>query len=267
MTLPDPSPDPPDDLGKAALVVAHPGHELTVYGWMERHRPLYCCLTDGSGGSATSRIASTTRLLERAGATVGPLYGRFPDRDVYALLLDGRLDVFVGLATELAAALSATGVETVAGDAVEGFNPAHDVCRFVVDGAVRMVSRQTGRVIRNYEFVLDTPLDDDPEPSRAGTLWLRLDEAAMERKLGAARAYPEMRDEVEAAVMRLGRDALGVECLRLAATRSRMTRFETDLPVYELAGEIRVGQGVYREVIRYREHVLPVFAAIEEHAG
>jgi hypothetical protein len=85
-----------EDLGEAALIAAHPGHELMVYHWVGRHRPLYFCLTDGSGGSATSRIASTTRLLEHTGATVGPLYGRYPDKDVYALLLDGRLDVFVG---------------------------------------------------------------------------------------------------------------------------------------------------------------------------
>src|SRR5262245_57086019 len=154
-----------------------------VHRWVELHRPLYCCLTDGSGGSATSRIPSTARLLERAGAAIGPLYGRYPDKDVYALLLDGRRDVCVGLAEELAAALTAAGVDLVAGDAAEGFNPVHDVCRFLLDGAVTMVSRQTGRRLRNYEFALDAPPDHGPASSRAHALWLRLDEAAMERKL------------------------------------------------------------------------------------
>jgi hypothetical protein len=265
--LPGRSRDPAEDPGQTALIVAHPGHELMVYHWVERHRPLYCCLTDGSGGSATSRIASTTRLLERAGATVGPVYGRYPDRDVYALLLDGQVDAFVDLAKELAAVLAAAGVELVAGDAVEGFNPVHDVCRFVVDGAVAMLRQQTGREIRNYEFVLDAPPESDPEPSRGGTLWLRLDEAAVERKLAAVRAYPEMHDEVEAAIQRFGRPALALECLRPAATRSRLARFDSEPPLFDLFGQIRVSQGVYREVILYREHVLPVFTAIEKEAG
>ena len=35
-----------------------------------------------------------------------------------------------------ACAFEKAGVNYVAGDAVEGFNPAHDVCRLIVDGAV-----------------------------------------------------------------------------------------------------------------------------------
>ena len=121
-----------------ALVVAHPGHELRVYHWLEKHHPIYCCLTDGSGGGATSRLPSTTRLLNTVGASVGPIYGRYPDTLVYRLLLDGRVDVFVTLAEELAEALATANVDCVGGDAVEGFNPAHDVCRLIVDGAVEI---------------------------------------------------------------------------------------------------------------------------------
>src|SRR5262245_29806528 len=96
---------PSGDLGRAALIVAHPGHELLVHHWSERHRPLYFCLTDGSGGSATSRLSSTSRLLARIGARHGALYGRYPDKEVYRLLLERRVDVFVGLTDELAGAL------------------------------------------------------------------------------------------------------------------------------------------------------------------
>ena len=46
---------PTDEWGRTAVVVGHPGHELMVYHWIESHRPLYCCLTDGSGGAAESQ--------------------------------------------------------------------------------------------------------------------------------------------------------------------------------------------------------------------
>ena len=155
-TINDSYPEP----RRVAVVVAHPGHELIVYRWMEEHHPIYCCLTDGSGGGATSRLSSTTRLLNTVGASAGPVYGRYPDKQLYRLLLEGRADVFVALAEELACAFEKAGVDYVAGDAVEGFNPAHDVCRLIVDGAVQILGRRTGRDVRNFDFLLDGP----PEP-------------------------------------------------------------------------------------------------------
>src|SRR5690349_1791143 len=126
------APGPGGEVSTSAIVVAHPGHELRVFEWMARTQPLYCCLTEGSGGAASSRMPSTDAVLARVGARPGSLYGRYADKEVYRLLLDGRTDVFVGLVDELAEAFVEAGVDTVAGDAVEGFNPSHDVCRFVV---------------------------------------------------------------------------------------------------------------------------------------
>jgi hypothetical protein len=245
-----------------AVVVAHPGHELMVYHWIETERPIYCCLTDGSGGGAASRLASTTRLLNGVGAPIGPIYGRYPDTEVYGLLLDKRVDVFVSLAKELATMLEENGVQCVAGDAVEGFNPAHDVCRLIVDGAVEIVRRRAGREIRNYDFVLDGP----PEP-RPGSIVVRLDEAALDRKLAAARAYPEMQYEVEAALDRYGRAAFAIECLRPAVARLHALRFDHEPPNYERYGEKRVNEGRYTEIVRYRDHVRPVAEAIDGVAG
>src|SRR4051794_29308473 len=54
--------------GRAALVVAHPGHELRVHGWIEAVRPLVHVLTDGSGSSGRSRLESTRRVLGPTGA-------------------------------------------------------------------------------------------------------------------------------------------------------------------------------------------------------
>jgi len=72
-----------------ALIIAHPGHELRVHHWLEKTRPLVFVLTDGSGRTAQSRLHSTTRILERAGATPvlsAPRAGA-PDWAVHALAL------------------------------------------------------------------------------------------------------------------------------------------------------------------------------------
>jgi hypothetical protein len=250
---------------QAALIVAHPGHELMVYHWMERSRPLYVCLTDGSGGSGASRIASTSRLLATVGATRGPICGRWTDREFYQLLVGGRADELARLARELADTLIESGVECVAGDAIEGFNPTHDVCRLIIDGAVAIAQRRGGGRLDNYEFTLESPAPDRTTLPD-GALCLDLDEDALERKLRAALDYDEMRDEVAKALERFGRQAFAVECLRPAATERMLERFATEPPLYEQYGHMRVEQGVYREVIHYREHVARVRAAIEEEA-
>jgi AcrR family transcriptional regulator len=253
-------------LGRTALIVAHPGHELMVYNWMERRRPLYFCLTDGSGGSATSRLPSTSRVLARVGAGHGMLYGRYSDKEIYRLLLQRRVDMFVDLAKELAGALIEAQVDGVAGDAAEGFNPAHDVCRFLIEGAVALVRRRTGRVLRNHDFVLEATPDTCPATLRPSAEITRLDEPAVARKLDAALSYPELRHEISAALGRFGKRAFALECLRpaTAATRLMIDRFESEAPAYERSGGIRVGEGRYREIIRYREHLWPVRRAIQE---
>jgi hypothetical protein len=255
------------DAGRVAVVVAHPGHELMVYHWLEQNRPVYCCLTDGSGGAAASRLDSTRRLLQKLGAPSGQLFGRYSDKEVYHLLLDGRVDVFVDLVEELADFLITADVGSVAGDAAEGFNPVHDVCRFVIDGAVARVRSRTGRLLRNQDFVLDGSPDSCPEALRSRATWLRLDESALDRKFEAGFGYPELRDEVRFASQRYGKRAFAVECLRPANARLMSERFENETPAYEHYGEIRVKQGRYREIIRYRPHVLPVRMAIEKAAG
>jgi AcrR family transcriptional regulator len=247
---------------KSAIVVAHPGHELRVYHWMERCQPLYFCITDGSGGNASSRLRSTQHIVQAVGGTPGTIYGRHADKEIYALLLEGRVDVFVRLAHELADDLIASDVEHVVGDAVEGFNPVHDVCRFVIDGAVDVVHMRTGCRVRNDDFVLDSTPDACPDGLRSQATWIRLDDAALDRKINAALAYPELHDEVTVALQRFGRSAFAVECLRPSGTRLMLEHFERELPAYERYGQIRVDEGRYTDVIRYREHVLPVLTAL-----
>ena len=229
---------------------------------MERTRPLYCCLTEGSGGAGSSRMPSTDVVLERVGSRPGPIYGRYSDQEIYRVLLAGETEVFVALVEELAEVFVAAGIDAVAGDAVEGFNPSHDVCRFVIDGAVALASRRTGRPIDNRDFVLEASPDTCPEASRDEAIWIRLDDAALDRKIDAALQYPELRPEVHGALERFGRGAFAVECLR-PVTAVLAADVDSELPFYERYGEQRVREGRYAEIIRYRQHVLPVRSAIE----
>lgn len=246
----------------AALIIAHPGHELRVYGWLERERPEVLVLTDGSGHGGTSRLASSAALLERAGAPPGPVFGRFSDRELYRVLLEGDLVALESVVHELAAALVAGGVTQVACDAMEGYNPSHDLCRVVTDAAAAIASRRAGRTIRIFDFLLEAPPDSGAvSPS---CIRLELVDGALARKLEAARSYPEMAFEVERNLERHGAAAFAVECLRPADPDFDLESLFPGQPFYETYGERQVAAGHYQSVLRFREHFLPIARALRE---
>ena len=221
-------------------------------------------LTDGSGSTGQSRLSSTVEVLRQAGARPGSVFGRFSDRDLYEVILEGRIEVLTGLARELADALIEQGAEIVAADALEGFNPSHDLCRLLADTAVTLACRRTGRAIVSYEFLLEGRPDALPVNSHSGVLRLELEDGALERKLAAARTYPEMAYEVERAFASHGAGAFRVECLRPKDPEADVEGLIEEPPYYESYGERQVAAGRYTRVLRFREHFLPLARALRE---
>ncbi len=252
----------PDILGSAVLVVAHPGHELTLAGWLARARPTVFVMTDGSGQLGRPRLQSTTKVLRDAGARPGSIYGQRSDRDVYTAMLSRDAGVFVRMAFTLADRLVADAVDYVVGDAGEGYNPTHDVCRIIVGGAVELATRRGGRRIGNYEYVVAGSREACLTGRCGGTIRMRLDDEALARKVAAALAYPELRGEVEAAIGRSGIEGFRHECLHPVGNRTSWTPTGGGRPHYEEHGLQRVTSGKYERLLRYSEHIAPLHAAL-----
>ncbi|MDQ3805063.1 MAG: hypothetical protein M3416_14695 [Acidobacteriota bacterium] len=248
--------------GRAALVVAHPGHELQVYGWLEAARPCAFVLSDGSGRGGRPRLAATTKILDRVGASRGTLYGRLSEVEIYRAVLNHDFGVFVGLARELADALVRLRVDYVAGDAGEGYNSTHDLCRLVTNAAVAMAGRERDAEIGNFDFTLSAASGLCPEGLRERAVWLHLDDETFGRKLAAARAYPGLAAEVEAALATHRPESFRVECLRPVESGPAEDFCGGGRPYYEEHGERQVAAGHFEQVIRYRRHVLPVADAL-----
>ena len=236
---------------------------MRIHHWIERTRPLVFVLTDGSGHTGLSRLASTTAVLERAGARPGSIYGRLSDREVYRAILDGDVDLFAGLADELAAALDQAGIGCVVGDAVEGFNPGHDACRLVINAALLRSSSHPA----NFEFALEGAPDDCPPEDQGDAIRLELDGHALQRKLAAAAGYPEMAYEMERALASFGRAPFGLECLRPVRYGLEVGGRHPRPPYYESYGEKQVAAGIYREVIRFRDHMAPLAEGLGRRAA
>src|SRR5262245_40236697 len=160
----------PDE--RAALIIAHPGHELRVHRWVEKMRPLSFVLTQGDGHTGASRIASTTNVLRTAGAQAGNVYGRLEDAQIYAALLRRDFGVFVQLLDELVDALIAQNISYAVCDAEEGYNPSHDVCHDLAIAATVMASHATDREMRAYDFPVVGAPDDCPADLRRSSIRL-----------------------------------------------------------------------------------------------
>jgi len=229
----------------AALVVAHPGHELRLYRWLEMARPVVFVITDGSG-SGRSRIRSTIEILDSIGCTAGSIMGRLTDREIYGLMLNGDIDPVVAMTIELSDGLIERGIQSVVADAFELYNPIHDLCSVMASLATVRACAATGRTITRCEYAVTEA------PSGEGEA-IELNDAALARKLAAAHRYEELSLEVDGLIGRIGVDALRREMLKPVGTGVELPKLETK-PFYETYGEKQVAAGLYRTVIRYEPH-------------
>jgi len=251
--------------GETVLFVAHPGHELRVHHWLEKVRPTVLVLTDGSGPSGLSRLESTTRLLAAAGGRPGPVYGRFSDRELYEAVRQRRSELFCLLVDELVTLLRQMDAREVAGDAVEGFNPAHDLCRLLLNAAVAILRAGSLPGLRNRDFTLEALPAHCPADMHGEATWIHLDEAALGRKLEAAGTFKGMEAEVSAILRAHGPAPFAVECLRPVRYGLGIGAQVGEVPFYELHGQKRVEQGIYTETLRFREHIEPLARDLMRH--
>ena len=235
----------------AALVIAHPGHELRLHHWLEQATPRVFVITDGSG-SGRSRVHSTIEILEATGCTAGSIMAPLTDREVYRMLLDGEVDPVFAMTLDLADSLIEHGIRVVVADACEWYNPTHDLCSVMARLAAERAALATGRPIACYEYAVTEAASGEGET-------FELDDAALARKTAAAYRYEELGLEVETLIARVGIDALRREVLRPVATDLMRPRSK---PFYETHGESRVAAGQYNTVIRYEQHFRPFVAAL-----
>lgn len=251
---------------RTMLVMAHPGHELRIWGWLERVRPGVLVVTDGSGRCATPRIGTTERLLRSCGARPAGCFGVLRDRELYAHVLRGATDIFRQLADTLTRDLIRSRVECVVGDAAEGQILAHDLVREVRRVAVRRAEAQLNRPIAHYEYSLDChPTICPPSVSDQALRW-QLDAQQFARKLAAARGYAEMTESVQHALTRHGESAFVHECLFPCTDSSLIERDPEGWLGYERHGAQQVARGVYREAVSYAEHVRPILRELDRPA-
>ena len=242
---------------RAVLIVAHPGHELLLHHWLERAQPIVCALTDGSGSHAQDRSGRSKRIIQRAGAQVGPVFAAATDREWYRaiLALDRRL--FDGAAAQIAEVCRAEGVTQIVADALELFNPMHDLCSCLAQNVSMRLQGSGDIELLTYPIERPDMLSADPEYAYA------LDDAALRRKLDAAAEYHELTSEVERKRIS-AMEHLASERLFSVDIRRVWSPVAPEEPFYEKFGREMITRGTYAELITYAGHVRPLAAMLTE---
>ena len=251
---------------RIALILGHPGHELRVFRFLELYKPRVYVLTDGSGSAGHSRVANTLKILRQTGAEAGPVMGRYTDERFYRILREQDKALLTDLMEEIMADMQEQHIDTLAGDAAEGFSPAHDLCRYMINSMAGMYRAADGAAPPNYEFLLEGPPSDCPEDRAGEAIRIRLEEHDFQRKFAAALDYPELRQEVERVFSTHGAQPFTLECLWPSGPLDRYKTWTTEFPFYETWGREKLLSGKYKELISYREHLLPLGKFLTNYA-
>ena len=169
------------------------------------------------------------------------------------MILERNTALLVSLVAELAAQLERDRPAIIVGDAAEGYNPVHDLCRLIAGAAVAMA----GVPVKQYEYAVV----DHPHSFDAAAIVIELDAAEYAAKMERARGQAAALTDIEELLSRHGADAYRREVLCPVVDWAAIDG-DAAQPLYERYGEERVAAGRYTKVIRRREHMLPLRDAL-----
>jgi hypothetical protein len=105
---------------------------------LQRHRPAVVVITDGG---APERLEQSRRCLEFIGSADRVRYLGFSELSFYDALLDRDYEFFFNVASAVQAEIERVQPEQIFCDAVEFYNPVHDVTLPIVKRAARVLPR------------------------------------------------------------------------------------------------------------------------------
>jgi hypothetical protein len=244
---------------KTALIIGHPGHELRAYAYIKKYKPDVFILTDGSGSSNFSRIHQSIKLLDSLGAKFQNSIKVFTDKELYNIVLEQNLSEISTYMESLKDIVIKNEYDVIVGDALEGFNPTHDICRYLINGILSAISSDdNSKTILNYDFVLDSAPNNVSIHDNVGGVSLKLSEEEFCMKMEAAMNYPELKYEVETAINKYGKEVFLWESFGKVSDLNEISNWNTLKPYYEEYGETRVKEGSYSTIITFEKHIKPI---------
>lgn len=236
---------------RAALVVAHPAHEIRVLHWLSLVRPRTYILTQGSrSGADTTRRRASERLIESRGAHVAAWAGAW-DRDIYNMLLEGVHSDLLKWTDDLAADFIARETDLVVADSWQLYNVAHDITYVIAHLAAERAARALGRAVTLLTYPVVSPALAAAVTFSPPVATLHLGAAAIGAKRAAINVIPDIALEAAEIDRTEGELAHTHESFHAPVSLAHTLRTPSETPLYERFGEDRVRAGTYFEVVRW----------------
>ena len=249
--------------GKSRVfVLSHPNHEAAVYGLAQRARPACVFLTDGGG---ERRVAETRAGLGRIGLVEQAHFLNYREDAFYGALLERDTAFYLEVAKRVSEILDELRPDEVYCDAVEFYNPVHDMSLPIVRHAL---GREAAPVFE-IPLVYQKPGPGEeyevqrlPSSQRERALELHLSESELAAKLAIRReVYSMLVAQMGPVVCDLPAEHLGTEVVGRAEWALPRPGAERVLR-YEWRGALLRERGEVSRVITYAEHYLPVASAL-----
>jgi hypothetical protein len=246
-------------------VFSHPNHEFALFGMEQRLKPHFVYLTDGGG---ENRVQQTHKGLRSMGLLNQAHFLNHPEHVFYERLLEVDTEFFVGVAEQLRQIIDQLKPDIICCDAVEFYNPVHDVALPIVRAALRGYAGKPE--VYEIPLVYQQPMNEGisyicqriPESRAAHCQRLELKPEELTNKLKARqRIYTLLGEQMGATLQDLSCAHLGVE--EVAVARMRVPQVAKDQVLrYEWRAEKLLRDGRITRVIQYKKNYLPVAAAL-----
>ncbi|MDJ0523112.1 MAG: hypothetical protein QNJ90_13670 [Planctomycetota bacterium] len=250
---------PGSEAARRLFVFSHPNHELGMFGLLGRPEAHLLVLSDGGGAE---RVRQTRRGLARLGLEGRATFMDVPETAYYDALLAQDRTLFDTYVDEVRKAVERVDPDEIYCDAVEHYNPGHDMTLPIVWAALGGQSRS-----RVFEVPLIHERADGAgyrlqqvAPSLAGrrlVVQLTPEETALK-----TRARDEVYRDLDA---QLGTELLSARdgqltCEELMEARPLpLERRPEDMALrYEARGELLRSQGHVEHVVTYEDHWQPM---------
>lgn len=249
--------------GKAAFVIAHPGHELRLATWIARTGPLVFILAKGArSGRSEARMEASRQLAAVLGATPSEQFGVAFDSEIYSWIMNQDVETFSCLADNLREAFTANRIEHVVTDAWQNYNPVHDLTHALARVAAAEATADTGRRIDVLDYpVVMGPMAHAPLGPQRGEVEQSASDLAI--KTALIDQYPDIAEDVGLLDAAVGREAVERETLHDLLDLGTLRGALEEAPWYERYGEERVQAGVYSQVLRW-SHMAPIVAMLSD---
>lgn len=247
---------------KTLLFVGHPGHELLAHKFISIYKPDVIFLTDGSGNDGQPRIDQSLNLIKSLGLNAYFPFEPYSDRQIYDLILSNSIDSFLRSKSVLKEFILEQKYRVIVGDALEGFNPSHDLCRYLINSIVIEMEKENKVKIENYDFFQDDVRKNQTSDKKTGDIILELNEDELQKKMDACINYPKIKSEVDKFVSNFGKDFFALEFFRKINDPTKIVGWDTDFPYYEEFGRKRIAEGTYKQLISFDTHMMKLAQAL-----